>query len=350
MDKTLQVAMNQKIPGKQLQALHHILQQLGLLQFDVDVMNWHSYLKREKITLDMQNVRGCVPVEKAAVHLAHELGFYHVCLNYVHVPQQASAITLHTVLAEAERLQLIVDWHIVNLSELARTEIVELLSILEKFAVHGLVCGDRGNCLEPFSTRRLVGILRDCVACELEFEGNNGLGLAVGNTLGAVLAGALKFAVAVGGVGKVAAFEEVLFGLRDLLHLPLEVPCLLAQKCHEVWALMGLQLPETKPIIGENIFSHESGIHVDGVNKCPELYEAFRPETVGLSRHIVIGKHSGSSAVRRQLELLQLCADDQMVAKVLMKVRSQAVSQKSSLSLQQLKCIYDEVRHERQNS
>jgi len=67
VDKTLQIAVNQKVPGKQLQALHHILQQLGLSQFDVDVMNWHSYLKREKIILDMQNVRGCVPVEKAAV-------------------------------------------------------------------------------------------------------------------------------------------------------------------------------------------------------------------------------------------------------------------------------------------
>lgn len=350
IDKTLQIAVRKRIAGKRLEALRDVLIQLKLLQFDLDVTDWECYLKHERIAIDLQHARGCIPAEGTAVQLAHQLGFYHIRMDYVYRPDQASLIALRVALATAVRLQLVVDWHIVNLSELQWSEVLMLLSVLEEFPVHGLVCGDRIGCLEPLSTRGLVGKIHDRVACELEFEGKNDLGLAVGNTLGAVLAGSLKLVVAVGGLDGWAAYEEVLLGLNNLLHLPIELPCLLAQQCQAIFDFMGLKVPETKPIIGKNAFAHESGIHVNGVNKCPELYEAFRPETVGVSRQIVIGKHSGSSAIRQQLEVLGIHTDDQTIEQVLVRVRHQAVRQKSSLSLQQLQEIYDEVCHECQNS
>jgi homocitrate synthase NifV len=59
----------------------------------------------------------------------------------------------------------------------------------------------------------------------------------------------------------------------------------------------GRTVPAWKPVVGTNVFAHESGIHVDGIIKNPHTYEIFSPEEVGLVRQIVVGKHSGSRTV-----------------------------------------------------
>ena len=59
----------------------------------------------------------------------------------------------------------------------------------------------------------------------------------------------------------------------------------------------GRTIPAWKPIVGSNMFAHESGIHADGVIKNPKTYEVFTPEEVGLERQIVVGKHSGSRTI-----------------------------------------------------
>jgi len=59
----------------------------------------------------------------------------------------------------------------------------------------------------------------------------------------------------------------------------------------------GRTIPAWKPVVGSNMFAHESGIHVDGIIKNPHTYEIFSPEEVGLVRQIVVGKHSGSRTI-----------------------------------------------------
>ena len=56
-------------------------------------------------------------------------------------------------------------------------------------------------------------------------------------------------------------------------------------------------VPEWKAVVGERVFSHESGLHADGVVKDPRNYEGFDPGEVGLTRHFVVGKHSGASGI-----------------------------------------------------
>ncbi len=56
----------------------------------------------------------------------------------------------------------------------------------------------------------------------------------------------------------------------------------------------GRPVPEWKAVVGEKVFSHESGLHADGVLKDPANYEGFDPAEVGLTRHLVVGKHSGA--------------------------------------------------------
>jgi methanogen homocitrate synthase len=63
-----------------------------------------------------------------------------------------------------------------------------------------------------------------------------------------------------------------------------------------------MRVPENKPIVGKNVFRHESGIHVDAVIEEPLTYEPFLPELIGHRRRIVLGKHSGCRAVKAKLD------------------------------------------------
>ncbi|MGB9858786.1 MAG: homocitrate synthase/isopropylmalate synthase family protein, partial [Moorellaceae bacterium] len=95
-----------------------------------------------------------------------------------------------------------------------------------------------------------------------------------------------------------------------------------------------------KPIVGSNMFAHESGIHVNGVLKNPQTYEIFAPEEVGLKRRIVIGKHSGTAALKMKLAEYGIILGEQDSAALLQQVRAAAVELKRSLLDQELIYLY----------
>jgi isopropylmalate/homocitrate/citramalate synthase len=76
------------------------------------------------------------------------------------------------------------------------------------------------------------------------------------------------------------------------------------------------------PLVGENVFSHESGIHVAAVLNCPLTYESIPPEAVGNKRHLLLGKHSGATYIRKRLEDLGVEANEEQVARILLKVKA----------------------------
>ena len=73
---------------------------------------------------------------------------------------------------------------------------------------------------------------------------------------------------------------------------------MLKEICGMVEKFSGMKLHRNKPVVGENAFSHESGIHVDGILKDPATYEYYDPKAVGHSRNIYAGKHSGSGIIK----------------------------------------------------
>ncbi len=109
----------------------------------------------------------------------------------------------------------------------------------------------------------------------------------------------------------------------------------------------GRPVPVSKPIVGTNIFAHESGIHGDGVLKNPLTYEVFSPEEVGLQRQIVLGKHSGSAAVKAKFSeyLIELTEDE--ARDMLARVRQASIDLKRSLFDKELILLYEEYQKER---
>lgn len=101
-------------------------------------------------------------------------------------------------------------------------------------------------------------------------------------------------------------------------------------------------VPEWKAVVGEKVFSHESGLHADGVIKFPGNYEGFDPAEVGLQRHMVVGKHSGSHGLEARLERLGIQLAAKELAIFLERVRSLAQQRKSALSDHDLQRLYGE--------
>jgi homocitrate synthase NifV len=197
--------------------------------------------------------------------------------------------------------------------------------------------------LDSLSTDGALRYLKQIVPGELEYHGHNARGLATGNVLGALRNDIRYIAVSIGGIGGYPAFEEVLMSSKFLLQKPLSIPRNLALRCKEILKRMGERVPATKPIIGSRIFAHESGIHVDGIIKKSELYEPFLPETVGLSRMIIIGKHSGKAAIEEKLRELNICINPSCVPQLLEKVRELSVKQKGPVSDAQLPKLVGEA-------
>lgn len=159
--------------------------------------------------------------------------------------------------------------------------------------------------LDPFSTHALIGRLRAVTSLEIEIHAHDDLGLATANTLAAVQAGATHASVTVAGLGERAGnapLEEVAVAARTLYGLDTGVDAArLGVVAHIVARASGRSIPEGKAIVGGAVFTHESGIHVDGLLKDRRAYEALDPGLLGRKHTIVLGKHSGLSAVRRAL-------------------------------------------------
>ena len=148
--------------------------------------------------------------------------------------------------------------------------------------------------------------LRPRVNVALSVHCHDDLGMAVANSVAALRAGADEFHATINGIGERAgnaSLEEIALVLSQLykVHLPLKL-----EKTYEISRLVSrttkVLVQPNKAIVGENAFTHESGIHTHGVLKMPLTYEPFLPEAVGRKRRLVAGKHAGSYAIKVMLE------------------------------------------------
>lgn len=141
---------------------------------------------------------------------------------------------------------------------------------------------------------------------------HNDLGLAVANSLSAVMNGARQIECTINGLGERAgnaALEEIVMAVRTRQDY---FPCdtridttQIVSTSKLVSGITGFPVQPNKAIVGANAFAHESGIHQDGVLKHRETYEIMRAEDVGWGANkLLLGKHSGRNAFRSRLKEL----------------------------------------------
>lgn len=182
----------------------------------------------------------------------------------------------------------------------------------------------------PFQVHGLVTELRAAApSLPLGFHAHNDLGLATANSLAAVVAGATSVDVTVNGLGERAgnaALEEVVMALQVTLNRASGVDRRrLAELSECVARAADRPVPAHKPIVGREVFRHESGIHVRGLLADQRTYEPFPAESVGHSgTEIVLGKHSGIAAVRHVLAQQGVQASPAILAGLTASIRATA--------------------------
>src|SRR3989442_11896196 len=158
----------------------------------------------------------------------------------------------------------------------------------------------------------------------------NDFGLAVANSLAALEVGVEVPHRCVNGLGERsgnASFEELVMALEVLYGYKTGIDVSrIAEVSKLVEQLSGIPIAINKAVVGYNSFSHESGIHADGVIKMTSTYEPMQPERVGRERRFILGKHTGSTAIEDKLRKHGVRATPEQVKEILGLVKELAES------------------------
>ncbi|OUD11650.1 homocitrate synthase [Thioflexithrix psekupsensis] len=203
---------------------------------------------------------------------------------------------------------------------------------------------DTVGILEPFGTYERIKRLRDAVDIEIEMHAHDDLGLATANTLAAVRGGATHVNTTVNGLGERAgnaALEEVVLGLKQLYGYQLGIDMRQFQAVSErVAAASGRPLHWQKSLVGPGVFTHEAGIHVDGLLKDPLNYQGVDPAELGRKHQLILGKHSGTQTVVQVYAELDIFLNREQAAQLLPAIRAYSTQYKRPPEADWLKTLF----------
>lgn len=203
--------------------------------------------------------------------------------------------------------------------------------VAELGAVSAIIC-DTVGVMTPQTMEHYVRTLRANMkrSITLGVHCHNDYGLGTANTLAAVSAGCTMVTSTVNGLGERAGnavFEEVVCALADLYQAQLNIDkMLLPRLSEEVAHASGVFVVPTKPVVGYNVFRHESGVHVDGMLKNPSTYESICPKPLGQRHEFVLGKHSGSGLVEFMLSEKGIASSPELTHRILERIKAVKVS------------------------
>ncbi|MBN2711140.1 MAG: homocitrate synthase [Planctomycetes bacterium] len=233
------------------------------------------------------------------------------------------------------------DFISIGAQDASRAEIsfVSKIALATKQAgAHRLRLADTVGVLNPFSTSELISsVVKAAPGLMVGFHGHNDLGMATANSLAAFMAGADSIDVTVNGLGERAGnapLEELVLALKVSAGIGCGVDATrLLALSRRVGRMSGRLVHPNKPVVGGEIFSHESGIHVDGILSDARTYEPFDCRDIGRDgRKFVIGRHSGSSALLNILRNAGIDADHSVAVSLLPVIRAESQRLGRSLS------------------
>lgn len=194
--------------------------------------------------------------------------------------------------------------------------------------------------LDPFTTYESIKRVREETDLPIEFHGHDDVGLATANTLAAARAGATHASVTVLGLGERAgnaALEEVAVALGHVAHGRTGVDLGRLQGLAKLVASAARRkIGRAKAIVGSDIFTHESGIHVAALMKDVRTYQGLDPASLGRRHKVVIAKHSGLSAIRSKCAELGIDLDRETAARLLDHVKNRALADKRPVKRSEL--------------
>ena len=228
-------------------------------------------------------------------------------------------------IAQAQDLGLAVG---IGCEDASRADVGFLLQIADVAARAGAVrlrFADTLGVMEPFGVLKTIRRLVKNSGLAIEMHAHDDLGLATANTLAAIRAGATYVNTTVNGLGERAGnapLEEIVLGAEKLhgrmTGIDLRGFPALSQRVAQA---ANRPVSWQKSVVGAGVFTHEAGIHVDGLLKDPRNYQGFDPAEVGQQHRIVLGKHSGHRAVMAVYATLGIGLDEPVAQHLVGRVR-----------------------------
>ncbi len=188
-----------------------------------------------------------------------------------------------------------------------------------------LTFADTVGVLTPERSERIMKELSSEFRVPIAIHCHDDFGLATANTIFAVKGGAREIHVTINGLGERAgnaSLEEVVLALEVLYGVKTRIN---KKKIYDtsklVEKLTRIVIPPNKPIVGENAFTHESGIHTSAILRDSSTYEPISPEMIGRRRTIVLGKHAGKASVQAIMKELGYSASEEQMKEILMRIK-----------------------------
>ncbi len=223
-----------------------------------------------------------------------------------------------------------VGYIVLGLEDASRADFTFLSEILmeaQKLGVNRVRFADTLGILDPLKVFFTLQELVKVCDVPLEFHAHNDLGMATANALAAVQAGFKAVSVTVGGLGERAgnaSLEEVAVALKYSLDKVVQMDL---KRLNPICLLVNLatdrKTPRAKPIIGEDVFTHTSSIHIDGIQKDFANYQTYPPESVGRQHSTSYGKYSGRKTIMRLLEAKGIELNQETIDELLIKILQQ---------------------------
>jgi 2-isopropylmalate synthase len=178
----------------------------------------------------------------------------------------------------------------------------------------------------PRTMNNFISEIDSSISTPISIHCHDDFGMAVANSLAAVEAGASQVHCTINGLGERAgnaSLEETVMALHIIYKMKTGVNSrLLYSTSRIVSTLTGLFVQANKAIVGENAFSHESGIHTRGVTVKPLTFEPIKPEIVGRKRRLVAGKLAGTRGIKAELEEVGIHANDKQLKEIVKRIKN----------------------------
>ncbi|TCO07138.1 homocitrate synthase/isopropylmalate synthase family protein [Natronoflexus pectinivorans] len=228
----------------------------------------------------------------------------------------------------------------------------EFIDAAEKYGAARIRIADTVGTLTPKQTSQLFSsIIKTHGSIPFEFHAHNDLGLATANILSAYDAGVQSFSVTVNGLGERAgngALEEVAMAFEVGEKISCELDTTLFSQLSEMVAKTSNRpIHPSKPITGNLVLTHESGIHTASIIRDRNSYQLIHAESIGREETpFVFGKHSGRNSIIHFFKNLQIEISDEFCDEILSRVKEQAETYKTPIKEIELMDIYNQLLHE----
>ncbi len=220
--------------------------------------------------------------------------------------------------------------------------LLKVSKLIEDCGADRIRLADTLGILDPVTAFNLITALKKELSMDIGVHTHNDFGMASANAISAVMAGADYVDVTVCGLGERAgnaALEQVMaFAVKrgDVTRYNLKI---LKKLCHFVAEAACYPVSPKQPVIGDEIFTCESGIHIDGILKSADTYEPFLPDEFGHSRRFVIGKKTGKKAVEAKLKELGILIEQGRLESIFKEVKQTSAHLNRCLTDEELKSI-----------